>query len=634
MKRLVSAFLSVLVFFVIQVFFFPSFASDSGEIVASPSPLPFLSREPGSGAAAGRLAQNGAEGSPPAEKVHVGVDTHWVVNSMSVTGPGAATAYDYLNYRGFLSGRSLSEITDLNFSGKVGRSGYWGAQFALYDKAGNDNLNAFYGVMPPYYGSVGWNMDANGLIVGYPQHLFRFNTAWYTNQPAGGRKFTAIAGTYYPQSFLPLIYYGEVNPALYGPSVLPLRGLNLQADTSWAGFEGIFSYKEKNTGYSLAQLGMVNPYEFNLYGLSVGSPQPQESSQGGASGQGNIEWKLNYLAFRDIQSTNPQAILPAKDNAIWGGKIGFPHLASRWSVDAQYAVSQNRTRFVAGAPPPQQGGGGPLPPAPPQQPAGQADVTGAAFTAALRRSGTTDLSLEYLRVEPTYDTARIETIGGVKTPTLLPVISTTPNLVQMHDYLTYPSNATGFRGSYGFPWQKGKVVLNLTSYSQIVPTPVDNNAPNFADYTFPTAVPGDPTLGTLTSYGPDIYWNFDEKTMLYNYMRFSRMDRNSGRQAMVRGTLVSSLLDVSSFYDTLGLSVQPSKQWALSASVTDMSSLGAYGTSQLNYSQIIPSVGVTYAVKENQKLSLTFRFLDYQDRATPANSFNGSHVVGDINFTF
>ncbi len=148
---------------------------------------------------------------------------------------GIASVTDWSTGRPMVSGRSLAQRLMLGTNFQLSEDFEGGAEFSAYSSAGNNVMDAFWGVSQPYLSnpftsSVGTLASTQGLDH-KPYTKLSLDNFWLRHTPSNT---SLVVGAFDEQNFSSQVYVPQRNPNAWGDYYLSSYGLQLKGESDLA----------------------------------------------------------------------------------------------------------------------------------------------------------------------------------------------------------------------------------------------------------------------------------------------------------------------------------------------------------------------------------------------------------------
>ncbi|MCL5773212.1 MAG: S-layer homology domain-containing protein, partial [Firmicutes bacterium] len=427
---------------------------------------------------------------------------------------GATLKFPVINYRNgvaLTNGTGWTTLANLGIKVRVSEDVSAGADFTAYVSAGDQLVDAFWGVPANFLSNPFQSNPGLGGIQGHnnqPWTRMNVDNFWAMHNASGAK---IIAGSYKDTKMDRIVFGGQLSPNANDPKYLPLFGFNLSFPTNIIVPVKVELFWSKLPDGEMAPILGGNPY----YTWTAGANLNFEFTGG------NL--KLNFLRAANDSSAggvlNPGGVYYTVDRGLIG--VGFPNPINPFQWITPYGFTGSATvPGNAGVPLNQRpvipingltigdGSYGPIGPQgettwgatlnylfnvpyklkfvgeygnsryQPNLNSGFA-VNGNAWRAGLSATfaqDNLDIGVEYVSVDPTYDPfilqypqilnsgtlgAPVNQLGATNYSNVawrIPSFSYIPGFYQLHDSEVYPNNRNGYRikAEYRFPSKDGK----------------------------------------------------------------------------------------------------------------------------------------------------------------------------------
>lgn len=539
---------------------------------------------------------------------------------------GTATnpAVDYTNGRLLFNGVGASGRVLLGVHARVTPEMDAGLELVGYSSMGSSAVDQYWGVTPPYmsnpfvaqatFPAANGSSTATGLQQGDSHQPFTRMTLdrfWLQDRARG---YQLVAGSWNARNVGSQVLLGIRNPNANLPAVLPFFGFQVTPLDSKDAFQYEFGYAQLPTG-SLYRgwLGTASSfYRFTRgeVGISLMNLGQSPYTDGQYLESGLVALPLSsgaQLRWRNKNGALSSVVGPQAQYS-WGVNARYELVPDALTFRSSYGMSRynpDTTRSIFST-----------------------TVNGTCFDAGLYgKIGQFRPEVEYVSVDPTYDTIMLPYAVNPNLPVFLPYGSWYSSHYQLHDYLKYPVNRQGWRGM--LKWESGPTAAfaMLESLQQVKATTFNQiTTPGNTEPLFPIIVtPFDATRGSTLTRGVGLRHTFDNRL---------RVNASWNDYGLRRGGLaIDNVRFNQNFYRVnLGYPITDRLDANLSYALIDFS--GHTGLTTTTATQSVPALTLSYSLARNATVNFNARYLDYTDRSFSVNSWRGPQVGFDVNLDF
>lgn len=546
----------------------------------------------------------------------------------------AATVNDWSNGRPIVNGRAVTALTKLGVESEV--LGYnLGTEFAAFYAYGEPSVDNYWGVTPPYLSNpfTAPSGGANFQSMNAPYSRLTFDRFWLRNQKNDAK---LTLGTYNPTLINSFIVFGQKNPNLNAPYVLPFYGANYN---SWFTlgksnpiyYEAMYSVMPSasnaaapNTNYyntNLMSAGLgYNFVIHNFFGKDVDSKFKMSfmeavnerftNSVMQNAGLINIPARSDPGAAGRTQGWQGSVVVGPQQEGLYGASLDllFPN---SFKVIAEYArgrYAADKTKTV-------------LPGA----------VWGSLGRAAIEYNPKQwDIDADYVAVSPTYDPFLSQFPAAQNIPVFLPYSTYYSNYYQFHDDTKYPNNRQGVRARAAYTFKNGRtnVVASYGSLQQRVASTRTNIAMiGFVEPFFPELrTAGNTALGRITDFGLSV-----------NHLFKNNLNANFGyfNYAIMRSAPLNDNMDLKENVCSLGLSYPFNNKFTAYGNYVYISYHGTFvdQTAQ-NFKQMIPSLAASYQFSDNALMMASYKYYNFNNINTLNSNWNAKQMSLEVKMNF
>ncbi|MFH0801406.1 MAG: S-layer homology domain-containing protein [bacterium] len=556
-------------------------------------------------------------------------------------------AMDWTCGRPLVRGKSVTGLLALGLNTTLSSSLSAGVQFDAYQSLGDLPIDIYWGVTPPYQCNLftGSGFPEDVLVPRAPMTRMVLDNFWFKHEPS---KTLLLGGAYRPQMVESFVLNGMRNPNANAPSLLPFWGASISGPIagkfplSWEILETRLPHTANSvmgTKYDYASwagaLNLTADFKTFKVGLNFSRAVDDPINSGNPQAAGIIPipvgaWNAALIPFapgwEDSRSGAIRAATgPQSENTI-GGSVELP-LSEFWKFRMEIAGSTYIPDTARAA-----------------KSGFDTSVSGSLLSAAV--SGKIyerfNLNLSYLDIAPTYDPFLNQLPAAAAIPVFLPYSTYYSSYYQLHDYLAYPNNRRGPKLVIGYeiPKDKGNLSLTLSSLDQAEPsTPGQwHKAGNV-----------EPLFGLLAGGGTE-KGHLQEATFRGNYNITQRLRADFGytNYKILRSAGAMDDINFEQNLYSLALSYPFSSHLAVYGSLNVLAYKGQWGqaptiTNIQDFTQSIPSLGVSYIFDESSSVSMSYRTLGYTDNRsqaiknlwpTTAGNWQGQQTSLEFKFSF
>ncbi|MEW6280697.1 MAG: S-layer homology domain-containing protein [Candidatus Eremiobacterota bacterium] len=563
-----------------------------------------------------------------------------VVNSLSAVGPLDATigtaanpGIDWSTGRLLIEGQGYTAAATLGLNVKVSDDFQAGGEFVAYTAQGSIGVDSYWGISAPFSANI-WTARGNGNGVpgmepdnNQPFSRMVLDNFWIRHKPSDTR---LVIGSYYPRYMPGFVLLGPRNPGFQRPRYLSFNGADVSGpiggDDSRFKYEVLYTLLPELSTFLTHSFGGTLRYEFEnnkgLVGLSVVRTTNERFNDGTVFGSGLVP--LPAVPF-----TGPGA--PPVSTAAWldprtglvrtfvGPQeevtVGLQANGMVWDEaklrlfgefsHSEYDPDRLQTLFNTSV-------GGNL----------------YRFGVSAEPIDNLDLSLEYLRVDPTYDSFILAYPVSPAVPVFLPYGTYYSAYYQLHDYLNYPNNRQGvrFAGNYAFNDKKTSVFLNYSNLNQVAATtPGQVLTVGNIEPLFPVLQAGGAQRGRVESVGVGFRHEFENKFRLGgDYYRY-QISRTA--PAIDSVSLTENIYKLSGSYPVLD-------DLDIRGGIWFLDYRGNSGVLATSFSQVIPNLGLDFKLARDTRMSLDYRYMDLNQRAFAGGSYQAHQFMAEVKLDF
>lgn len=540
------------------------------------------------------------------------------------TGAGGNTAIDYSTGRLLYSGVGASARMTLGMRVNLDPNIIAGLEFAAFNSGGSSLVEQYWGVTPPYnanpflaqnhlpftsatpFGTGLMNPDDHS-----PTTQMMFDRFWLQDKANG---YQLVLGTWSPQNVGDQVLLGVRNPNVNAPAILPFYGFQVTPLNSHDAFQYEFGGSELPTGslYNgwLTTASSFYNFERGSFGVSLMKIGQDSYTDGQAMpGGGTVLPTANgeQLEWRDSRTGLLTSVVGPQNEFVWGANFDYDIIKDWLAVRACFGSSRYNPdttgQFL------------------------QTVVNGGMYDGALvGKLGQFKPEIEYLHVDPTYDTIMLPYAVNPALPVFLPYGNWYSADYQLHDYLKYPDNRQGerFTLNWSDPGSNTAAFCMVESLTQVRATTLGQiTTPGNVEPLFPMLLtPGDTSIGSTLTEGVGVSHKFDNKLRVtaswYSYL----LSRG--------GSDVDAVKFSQNFYRA-GVGYPLTDQLDASLNYTFLDFTGRTGELNKTFTQSIPGFTLSWVPAKNTTVNFNARLFDYTDRSIGANDWHGNQFTVDFN---
>ncbi len=394
------------------------------------------------------------------ERVFVRGDITSVASTVGYTkynilGSASTDYIAYEDYGGYLltQGAAVTTRLNLDVGVNIDENVTAGGTFTGFSALGDSDVAYSWGVLPPYNaaGISAFNANDNIYNVGV-NYQANLNKLWFKTD--GDWKVEGTFGEYQPEKISPLIYYGIVAPAYWGPSTIPVNGINVKGniyenykfelveadDLTWLDYGPSPLY----SSYNPFNLYLSDYYKFNgFHNRMYGALGGYENDK--------LDFDATYLRIYEDYASNPGIDMIPRDEILFGIRGSYKILEEdKFKIFGEFNQSWFDYNLLDSADPRRSGN--------------LLVLGGEGKWSAL------DYKAQFLRIEGNYEPFNFHRIFEFKSTECCDIGESVyiPSI--------YRPNRIGFNMTlqYNFPEDRGHIFGSLTYESQIDPT-MDTN---------------------------------------------------------------------------------------------------------------------------------------------------------------
>ena len=530
-------------------------------------------------------------------------------------GTTANAAVDYSSGRLLFNGVGASGRMMLGTRIRLNPDMTAGLEVVAYSSTGSSAIDQYWGVTPPY-NSNPFLAQTTPAVPGQQQGVdhqpftrMSLDRFWLQDKANG---YQMVLGSWQARNVGGQVLAGIRNPNANAPDLLPFWGFQFTPLDDRDPFQYEFGYAQLPTG-SLYQGSLSTAssyYRFDRGSIGVSLLRlAQNSLNNGQPLTGGLlplpRANGQQLVWRDARTGAFTAFVGPQTQNSWGANAQYDLIAKILSMRASYASSRYNPDIT----------GAVL----------QTGVSGSMYNVALSaKAGQFTPEIEYLHVDPTYDTIMLPYAVNPNLPVFLPYGSWYSSHYQLHDYLAYPTNREGWRGK--LRWESGPtsafaLVESLTQTKATTLTQI--TTPGNVEPLFPFLLtPGDASRGSTLSRAVGISHTFDNQLNLSASWYGYDMRRGGGSLDTVKFN--------QNFY-RLALSKPLSERFDGTLSYTLIDFSGKTGLTTSSVTEGIPALTVSWMPARDTRVNLNARLFSNTDRAFGANSWHGNQLTVDVN---
>jgi hypothetical protein len=558
------------------------------------------------------------------------------------------TAIDWTCGRPMVRGKSVTGLLALGLTTTLSPALSAGVQFDAYQSNGDLPIDIYWGITPPYQCNpfTGSGNPEDVLVPRAPMTRMVLDNLWFRHEPS---KTLLLGGSYRPQLVESFVLNGMRNPNAFEPSILPFWGGSISGvvggkiPVSWEVLQTRLAHTANvvvGTKYDYSSwAGAVNlTADFKTFkvGINFSRAVDDPINSGSPQAAGIIPipvgaWNAALIQFQPgwedsrFPGTIRASAGPQSENTF-GGSVELPFYET-WKFRLELAGSSYIPDTARAAR------------------AGFDTTVGGSLLSAVvsgKLGGGFNLNLSYLDIAPTYDPFLNQLPPAAAIPVFLPYSTYYSSYYQLHDYLAYPNNRRGPKLVLGYeiPRDRGNLSLTLSSLEQVEPSTPEQ---------WHKAGSVEPIFGLLAGGGTE-KGRLQEATLRGTYYFNRRLKADFGitnfkilRPAGARDDInfeqnLYSLVLSYPFNNHLaafcGLNVLNYKgQWGQAPTITNIQ----------DFTQSIPSIGISHLFSESSSISLSYRAVGYSDNRsqevknlwpTTAGNWQGQQTSLDFRFSF
>lgn len=495
-----------------------------------------------------------------------------------------------------------------------------GLEVAAYSSAGSSAIDQYWGVTPPYNSNpflaqttlAAPSSTQTGLMQGDSHQPFTRMTLdrfWMQDRARG---YQLVAGSWNAKNVGDQVLYGIRNPNANMPALLPFWGFQVTPLDGSDKVQYQFGYAQLPTGSAYrGTLGTASSYYTfgrGSIGLSLMKLAQYDLVDGEPLSSGLTPLPMannQQLQWRDNRTGSLTSVVGAQTQFSWGANLHYDLLPKGLRLRASYGGSRYNPdisgRILS------------------------AISNGSAYEAGLYgQIGQFRPEVQYVSVDPTYDTMMLPFAVNPNLPVFLPYGSWYSSHYQLHDYLQLPVNRAGWRGTLKWDGGPTKAFATVEAFNQVKATTFDQiTTPGNAEPLFATIItPGEGARGSTLTRGIGVSHTFDSQLRL-NASWFDYGMRRGG-------PLVDNVRFTQNFY-RIGVGYPITDQLDASLHYTLLDFSGHTGIATNTTQQTIPGLTVSWAMARNATINFNARLFNTSDRAVGANSWHGNQVGVDLN---
>ena len=548
----------------------------------------------------------------------VGID---VRGSLNNAGTRNVPVVDWTNGRVLQNGSGFTALGKFGTIVRATKDSSFGLEVAGFSSLGDQAIDAYWGVSAPYlsnpYTAKGAANPGLQPMNNTPWNRVALDRFWWRYKPLN---LLLTVGSFNPEKVEKSVLYGQRNPNINSPEILPFYGINVKGDmgrNSKYSYEVLYSRLAGSTAYESFTTAGTIMYKFDKGEVKVHYMHA-----------GNGEWGdgTNLGAGGTVLPAYPAA--PGNAAVYWKNRAGVitnpnigPQDMNVFGINMDYRFNEHWKAFVKFA-----------------SSSYDPDTTGNLYNETAQ--GTlfnlgvkaeyekVRGQLEYLSVENDYDPFILQYPGaGQGIPVFLPYSTYYFNYYQLHDYINLPSNRQGFRVSVEYDFDKkttGHVNYGYLEQQKAstldTMTTVGNIEPLFS-----YLQGGGSQKGKVQDLGLWVKHDFGKLSGKLGYNNYQQ------RRSAPRIDDVDLKEDL--IYLNLGYAV--SKKFDLFANYYHLDYDGHNGYQDIGFTQSIPSISGVYRLTDDtSSLGVTYRFIDFNNKKVDNADWHAGQLMMEYNLKF
>ncbi len=567
---------------------------------------------------------------------------HTILVTNSLVGPAGNTlgtaanpGIDWSTGRLLLEGYGFTSAATLGLNADITDDILAGAEFVGYSAQGDQGVDAYWGITAPFAANQ-WTAR-NGPNPGFepdnnqPFTRMVLDNFWVKHKPTDTK---VTIGSFYPRLMEGFVMQGPRNPGYQKPRWLSFSGLDVNGtigglDSGWR-WEAMYAFLPELTAYNTQTAGATIRYDgdWGMANINFARTVNDSYNDGTRFGSGLVP--LPAVPF-----TGPGA--PPVSTSSW--------LDTRTGTPRTFVGPQEETNFGLHAE-------GVVWKEPDLRlfgefahstydPDRRNNLFNATADGNLYRLGISAapierlyLSLQYQHVDPTYDPFIIAYPTSPAVPVFLPYGTYYSAYYQLHDYLNYPNNRQGFKFDGSYAWNEDEfhkngrtsVFVNYQNLKQVdATTPAQVQTVGNIEPLFPILQGGGAQRGTVESYGGGFRHEFDNDLQLgADYFRYNI---RRGGPAIDNMSLSEDVYKLSLAYPLMDDITLRGGLWYLDYR-------GFSGVLNTSFSQVIPNIGMDFQMSRDTRLSLDYRYMDFNQRAFAGGNYRVSQIMAEMKVDF
>ncbi|MCL5037254.1 MAG: S-layer homology domain-containing protein [Chloroflexi bacterium] len=543
-------------------------------------------------------------------------------------------ATDWFTGRRMADGAGVTALAILGVEADLDESLKGGMELAGYTGQGEPTIDQYWGVTPPYlsnpFTALGSTDPTNPSgSDNEPWTRMTLNRFWLQNDKT---KDVLIAGAYNPVYIDDFVCVGPRNPNINKPDYLPLFGFNYSGEKKWKG-KGPYKYEifysmlpqrayQPASGattymehYNTWNAGGNLTYEFASGSFSVNFMRVANETSPGISTIGSVALPTVMTGWADARAatvTIHTTVGPQQQNNI-GARLTVD-LKNGFTATARYASTSYNPDIDKWLYDTVVSGG-----------MFSFDITG-----KIKR---TDIALQYLSVDPTYDPFMLHYPLNTNIPVFLPYSTYYSDYYQLHDNIRYPNNRQGYRINLAHPVKtRGRISLTYESFLQVKSSAQSEiTKPGFIEPLFFTALsPGGDEKGSQANIMAGLDYKLKDPDI--------DATLTLAQYEIWRNAPVSRLNDdihLKLNEGLLSLNYPLSPTFAVIGGVSWMHYYG-HTVSQLaqDFTQTAPMIGLSYNPDNRSTVQLSYRLFNYNNTADKTQNWSGSQAIVEFRTSF
>jgi hypothetical protein len=565
---------------------------------------------------------------------------HTIAVSNSLVGPttigtAANPGIDWSTGRLLLEGAGFTSAATLGLNADVSDDILAGAEFVAFTSQGDQGVDAYWGITPPFLLNQ-WTARG-GVIPGQqpdnnqPFTRMVLDNFWVKHRPSDTK---LTIGSFFPRYVEGFVLQGPRNPGYQKPRWLSMNGFNVNGsiagtDSGWK-YEALYTILPDLTAYNTQSMAGNIRYEFKqgMVDLNVARTVNDSHNDGVRFGSGLVPLPAVPFTGPGAPPVSTSSWLDTRTNTARTFVGPQEEVTFGLHADGQVVEDIDLRLFGEYA-------------HSTYDPDRQGNLFSTTATGSLYRLGISAapmerlyLSLQYQHTDPTYDPFMIAYPTSPAIPVFLPYGTYYSAYYQLHDYLNYPNNRKGFQfnGSYAWnedQWNKnGKtsVFVNYQNLQQVkATTPAQVQTVGNIEPLFPMLQAGGAERGTVESYGAGFRHEFDNQLQLgADYFRYN----------LRRGGPAIDAMSLTEDVYKLSLAYPMFEDIDIRGGIWYLDYRGFSGVLNTSFTQTIPNIGLDFELSRDTRLSLDYRYLDFQQRAFAGGNYRAHQFMAEMKVDF